>query len=92
MTWGPRLDSPDVLQNVTACGIERRKLFLDNRDRGDFLRRVAALTEVRTRIKVFGEEGLHEKLHAAQSHLDHIRQESTAMIRRAQAGRLLYVP
>ena len=48
-------------------------------------------TEVRTRLKVFGEEGLHEKLHAAQSHLDHIRQENAAMIRRAQAARLLYV-
>ncbi|MCJ7687131.1 MAG: AAA family ATPase, partial [Desulfobacteraceae bacterium] len=47
-------------------------------------------TEVRTRLKVFGEEGLHEKLHAAQSHLDHIRQENAAMIRRAQAARLLY--
>jgi DNA repair exonuclease SbcCD ATPase subunit len=48
-------------------------------------------TEVRTRLKVFGEEGLHEKLHAAQSHLDHIRQENAAMTRRAQAARLLYV-
>ena len=48
-------------------------------------------TEVRTHLKVFGEEGLHEKLHAAQSYLDHIRQENAAMIRRAQAARLLYV-
>lgn len=48
-------------------------------------------TEVRTRLKVFGEEGLHEKLHAAQSHLDHIRQENAAMIQRAEAARLLYL-
>jgi len=48
-------------------------------------------TEVRTRLKVLGEEGLHEKLHAAQSRLDHIREENAAMIRRAQAARLLYV-
>jgi len=48
-------------------------------------------TEVRTRLKVFGEEGLHEKLHAARSHLEHIRRESAAMIRRAQAAGLLYV-
>ena len=48
-------------------------------------------TEVRTRLKVFGEEGLHEKLHAAQSHLDHIRQENASTIRRAQAASLLYV-
>ena len=47
-------------------------------------------TEVRTRLRVFGEEGLHEKLLAARSHLDHIRQENAAMMRRAQASRLLY--
>ena len=47
-------------------------------------------TEVRARLKILGEEGLHEKLHAAQSHLDHIRQKDAAMIRRAQAARLLY--
>jgi len=47
-------------------------------------------TEVRTRLKVFGEEGLHEKLHAARSHLDHIKRENEAMIRRARAAKLLY--
>ena len=48
-------------------------------------------TEVRTRLKVFGEEGLHEKLQAALSHLDHVRQENAAMTRRAQGAKLLYV-
>ena len=48
-------------------------------------------TEVRTRLKVSGEDGLHEKLHAAQSHLDYIRQEYAAMIRRGSAAKLLYV-
>ena len=48
-------------------------------------------TEVRTRLKVFGEEGLHEKLHAAQSHLDHTTQDNAALIRRVQAAQLLYV-
>ena len=48
-------------------------------------------TEVQTRLKVFGEEGLHEKLHAAQSHLDHIQQENAAMFRRGSAAKLLYV-
>lgn len=32
--------------------------------------------EVRTRLKVFGEEGLHEKLHTVRGHLDHIRQKN----------------
>jgi len=48
-------------------------------------------TEVQTRLKVFGEEGLHEKLNAAQSRLDHIVRENTAMNKRAQAAKLLYV-
>jgi len=48
-------------------------------------------TEVRTRLKVFGEEGLHEKLQAAQSNLNYIWQENRAMIRRASAATLLYV-
>jgi len=47
-------------------------------------------TEVRTRLKVFGEDGLHEKLHASQSHLDHIQQENAAMFRRGSAAKLLY--
>ena len=46
--------------------------------------------KVRTRLSMFGEEGLHEKLLAAQSRLDHIRQENAAMMRRAQAAKLLY--
>jgi DNA repair exonuclease SbcCD ATPase subunit len=47
-------------------------------------------TEVQTRLKVFGEEGLYEKLHATQSHLDHIQQENAAMIQRGSAAKLLY--
>ena len=48
-------------------------------------------TEVRTRLKIFGEEGLHEKLLAAQSHLDHTTQDNAAILRRAKAAQLLYV-
>jgi len=48
-------------------------------------------TEVRTRLKVFGEEGLHEKLQAARGHLNYNRQEFKAMQRRASAAKLLYV-
>ena len=39
------MDAPGVLTHVMARGIERRKLFVDNHDRDDFLRRVAALTD-----------------------------------------------
>ncbi len=48
-------------------------------------------TEVQTRLKVHGEEGLHEKLQAAQSKSDRLRNEDRALRRRAQAARLLYV-
>jgi hypothetical protein len=48
-------------------------------------------TQVRTRLKVFGEEGLHEKLLTAQSNIDHIQRENVALIRRASAASLLYL-
>ena len=38
-----------------------------------------------------GEEGLHEKLDAAQSRLSHLRAENEAMFRRADAASLLYL-
>ncbi len=45
MPRGPRLDAPGVLHHVMVRGIERRALFRDDRDRDDFLRRIASLTE-----------------------------------------------
>ena len=38
-----RLDAPGTLHHVMARGIERRKIFLDDVDRDDFVRRLAAL-------------------------------------------------
>ena len=37
----PRLDAPGLLQHVMARGIERRKLFRDDKDRNSFLDRLA---------------------------------------------------
>lgn len=48
------------------------------------------LIEVQTRLNVLGEDGLHEKLHAAESRLEHVRRETAAMVRRASAARLLF--
>ena len=45
MPRGPRLDAPGVLHHVMVRGIERRTLFRDDRDRDDFLRRLASLAE-----------------------------------------------
>jgi len=41
----PRLDAPGFLQHVMARGIERRKIFLDDKDRESFLERFAGILE-----------------------------------------------
>ncbi len=43
MPRGPRLDAPNVLHHVMVRGIERRAVFRDDRDREDFVARLAAL-------------------------------------------------
>ncbi len=43
MPRGPRLDAPNVLHHVMARGIERGKIFWDDRDRDDFVSRLAKL-------------------------------------------------
>jgi hypothetical protein len=48
-------------------------------------------TRVQTHLKVFGEEGLHEKLEAARGHLNYNMQEFKAIMRRASAAKLLYI-
>ena len=40
-----RLDAPGVLQHVMARGIERRKIFLDDKDRASFLERLAVILD-----------------------------------------------
>ena len=47
MPRGPRLDAPGVLHHVMVRGIERRALFREERDRADFVDRVAALAETK---------------------------------------------
>ena len=38
-----RLDAPGVLHHVMARGIERGRIFLDHRDRDDFVKRLSTL-------------------------------------------------
>lgn len=40
-----RLDAPGVVHHVIGRGIERRKIFLDDRDRNDFIDRLALVGE-----------------------------------------------
>jgi DNA repair exonuclease SbcCD ATPase subunit len=48
------------------------------------------LTEVQTRLKIMGEEGLHEKLNAAKNQLEHLEFKNRATDLRAKAARCLF--
>ncbi|AKJ64774.1 ATP-binding protein [Kiritimatiella glycovorans] len=48
------------------------------------------LTQAQERLRIHGEEGLHEKLHAAQTSLERIEASNRALNRRAAAARLLF--
>ena len=45
MPRSARLDAPGVLHHVMGRGIERRNIFLDDRDREDFVRRLKELAK-----------------------------------------------
>lgn len=45
MPRGPRLDAPGVLHHVMARGLDRQRIFRDDHDRDDFVRRLTALAE-----------------------------------------------
>ena len=47
-------------------------------------------TEVQTRLKVHGEEGLHEKLHIAQTGLERLTAENKSLFRRAASAKCLF--
>jgi putative transposase len=40
-----RLDAPGVLHHVMGRGIEGKKIFWNNKDRADFIERLAALVD-----------------------------------------------
>ena len=48
------------------------------------------LTEVQTRLKIHGEEGLHEKLHVAQAGLERLVADNKSLFRRASSARYLF--
>jgi DNA repair exonuclease SbcCD ATPase subunit len=48
------------------------------------------LTEAQTRLKIHGEEGLHEKLHASQTNLERIESKNLSLFRRAASARCLF--
>ena len=40
-----RIDTPGVLHHIIARGIDRKKIFKDDKDRDDFLERLGAIIE-----------------------------------------------
>ena len=48
------------------------------------------LTEVQTKLKIQGEEGLHEKLGTVQSRFEHVEKDNLALFRRATAAKVLF--
>ena len=40
-----RLDAPGILHHVMGRGIERKKIFINDTDRNDFIDRLAAIVE-----------------------------------------------
>jgi len=46
-----RLDAPGVLHHVMGRGIERRKIFLNDTDRNDFIGRLSTLVQERNGVK-----------------------------------------
>lgn len=48
------------------------------------------LTEVQTRLKIHGEEGLHDKLQAAKTKLEKLGSENRSLLRRAAAAKRLF--
>jgi len=45
MPRGPRLDAPGTLHHVVGRGLDRQRIFRDDRDRDDFVRRLARLAK-----------------------------------------------
>ncbi|MHC5058472.1 MAG: ATP-binding protein, partial [Planctomycetota bacterium] len=48
------------------------------------------LTELQTKLKIFGEEGLHEKLHSTRTKSDCVEKQNLAMFQRSSAAKYLY--
>lgn len=79
-----REQNPDRIRTLAETAKDSLQTTKDRRSAAQ-----TELTEVQTRLKIHGEEGLHEKLHAAQIYLERIEYENQALLRRATAARFL---
>jgi hypothetical protein len=71
-----------ALADSTKGSLKTIKISHDSKDKG--------LIEVQTRLKIKGEEGLHEKLNAAKNQLEQLELKNRATALRANAAKCLF--
>ena len=71
-----------ALADSTKGSLKTIKISHDSKDKG--------LIEVQTRLKIKGEEGLHEKLNAAKNQLEQLELKNRATTQRANAAKCLF--
>jgi len=71
-----------ALADSTKGSLKTIKISHDSKDKG--------LIEVQTRLKIMGEEGLHEKLNAAKNQLEQLEFKNRATALRAVAAKCLF--
>jgi len=71
-----------ALADSTKGSLKTIKISYDSKDKG--------LIEVQTRLKIKGEEGLHEKLNAAKNQLEQLEFKNRATALRANAAKCLF--
>ena len=71
-----------ALADSTTGSLKTIKNSHDSKDRG--------LLEIQTRLKIMGEEGLHEKLNAAKNQLEQLEFKNRATALRANAAKCLF--
>jgi hypothetical protein len=71
-----------ALEDSTKGSLKTIKNSHDSKDKG--------LIEIQTRLKIMGEEGLHEKLNAAKNQLEQLEFKNRATVLRANAAQCLF--
>ena len=77
--------NPEKIKALTETAKDTLETIRDRRNAAQ-----TELTEVQTRLRIHGEEGLHEKLQAAKTKSGSIESTNRSLFRRAAAAKLLY--
>ena len=80
-----RAENPDRVKAIYETAIDSLKTTRNRQNAAQ-----TELTEVQTRLKIQGEEGLHEKIRAEQIRLERIEHDSHALYRQSTVAKYLY--